>query len=271
MSQLPNIFEFSAYRRFLKSWITSAKSHKIANLSRVAEVASVHATFLSHVLNGTKDLSLEQASLISEFMGLTNLEREYFFTLIQLERAGNQTLKKYWEEKKKQVETEKNRLSQRFDKHRELTADEKALFYSSWIYLATWTSTAISKGQTVSDVATRFALDRNKAEEVLRFLAQIGLCQERGGRFTMNESHVHVSNESPFVVKHHTNWRMKAIQKMDVRDDSELFFTAPMSVSKTDFLVIREKLNKLIQDVVNVAKDSEAEEVFCLNMDLFKS
>lgn len=82
--------------------------------------------------------------------------------------------------------------------------------------------------------------------------------------------HVHVPNESPLVVKHHTNWRLKAIQKMDKREQSELFFTAPMALSKKDFAIIREKFNVVIKETINIVKDSPSEELVCLNIDFFK-
>ena len=231
----------------------------------------VHPTFLSHVLAGTKELSLEQAALISEYMNLTQLEQDFFFAILQIDRAGNQKLKKYWLDKKTELENQKNKLSERFDKHRQLTLEQRAIFYSSWIYTAIWASTGIDDGQTLNQIAERFQITRNKAEEVVNFLLETGLCSEKNGSFSLGETHVHIPNESPLVVKHHTNWRMKAVQKMDTREGAELFFTAPMSIAKKDFDVIREKLTVAVKSVVEVAKDSTAEEVVCLNIDFFRT
>mgnify|MGYP003396198606 CR=1 FL=1 len=72
------------------------------------------------------------------------------------------------------------------------------------------------------------------------------------------------------VVKHHTNWRMRAIQKMDTREASELFFTSPMSMSKADVARVREIFAKSIQETIDICRDSPAEELVCLNIDLFK-
>ncbi|WP_413578751.1 TIGR02147 family protein [Bdellovibrio sp. HCB290] len=271
MSKALNIFEFNDYRAFIKRWLEDAKTQKISNLTRLAEITQVHPTFLSHVLAGTKELSLEQAALISEHIGLTKIEQEYFFVIINLERAGNLKLKKYWQDKKSEIEVEKNRLSQRFEEHNELSNEQKAVFYSSWIYAAVWSSTAIENGQTSNQISERFRLTRSKAEDIISFLLQTGLCKESKGTFVMGDAHLHIPNESPLVVKHHTNWRMKSIQKMDNRENDELFFTAPMSISQKDFAVIREKLTASIKDIVEVAKDSSAEEVVCLNIDFFKT
>ncbi len=271
MDKLLNIFEFSDYRDYLNAWLTTAKSQKTFNLTRLAEVANIHPTFLSHILAGTKHLSLEQATLISDHFKHTKLEQDYFIILINLDRAGNEPLRKYWQEKKSQVEFQKNKLSQRFDKHRQLTQEQRAEFYSSWIYVATWVSTAIEDRQSIQQVADRFKISREQAEKVLIFLTEVGMCIEKEGYFSMNESHVHVPNESFFVIKHHMNWRMKAIQRMDTRTENELFFTAPMSIAKKDFEHFREKVTHLIKEIVDKAKDSKAEEVVCLNIDFFKN
>jgi uncharacterized protein (TIGR02147 family) len=267
---MTNVFDYSDYRRYLKDWVAEAKSAKTSNLGRLAEVAQVHATFLSQVISGSKDLSLEQATLISEHLQFTSLEREFFFVLIQLERAGNHKLKDYWKEKKRDLEAQKNRLGQRFDAHKELSAEERAVFYSSWLYSAIRVSSDIGKGITLEEVATNFRIPREKAEELLVFLTSTGLCEEKNGRYKMGEQHVHVPNESPLVVRHHTNWRLQALQSMERRERDELFFTAPMSISAADFAVIREKLNVLIKETVGIAKDSKAEQLVCFSMDFYR-
>ncbi len=265
-----NLFDFSDYRDYLSAWLRAAKSSKSFNLSRLADIAGVHATFLSHILKGNKHLSLEQAALISDFLQHTKLEQDYFMILINLDRAGTKRLREYWLEKKSNLETEKNKLGRRFDRHRELTTDQRAEFYSSWIYAAVWAATAINDRQTLTQLATRFSISRGRAEEVLGFLVGTGLCAEKHGYYSMGEVHIHVPNESPFVVKHHLNWRMKAVQKMDTREPSELFFTSPMSLSVDDFAKIRERLNKLVKEAVDIAKNSNSQEVVCLNIDFFK-
>jgi uncharacterized protein (TIGR02147 family) len=264
-----NIFEFSDYRKFIKSWLEQAKRQKICNLTQLAQTAQVHPTFLSQVLKGHKDLSLEQAHFITQRTQLTAIEKDYFFILIQIDRAGTKTLREYWTEKKRQIEKEKNKIGQRFEKHRELSIEQRSVFYSSWIYVAAWACTAIDGKQSLDQIANGLKITRSRAEEVLSFLVQTGICDESKGFYSIGEVHVHIPNESPFVVKHHLNWRMKAIQKMDSRESDELFFTAPLSLSKDDFLVIREKLNAFLKDFVDIGKESAADTLGCLNIDFF--
>ena len=270
MTKPLNLFEFSDYRRFMREWIERSKETKTSNLTRLAEAIRVHPTFLSHVLAGTKDLSLEQATALSAEFSLTKLEREFFFILVQSEKAGTHELKEYWLERKKEILSEKDKLNRRFEKFKTFSENDRAVFFSSWIYSAVFAATAIQEGQTIDQISERTGLDRERVTQTLSFLIQTGVCMEKSGIYSMGEIHIHISNESPFVVKHHSNWRMKAIQKMDLRDAKELFFTSPMSISKRDFDVIREKLNQAVQNIVEVATHSSAEELVCLNIDFFR-
>lgn len=271
MDTFINIFEFSDYRVFLNSWLKVAKNNKAMNLSRLAEVAQVHPTFLSHILSGNKHLSFEQAAFISQKIGLTHLEQDYFYTIIHIDRAGTDLLRLYWTEKKAEILKEKNKLSKRFNKHKNLSQEQKAEFYSNWLYSAMWLSTAIHNKQTLIQVAERFRISPTKAEKLMQFLTEVGLCYEKNGYFLMGETHVHVDNDSPFVLKHHTNWRIKALQDMSTRSERDLFFTGPMSISKKDFDQIRESITKLIKDIVEKAKKSSSEELVCLNIDFFEN
>lgn len=266
-----DIFSFSDYRRYLKEWLEQSRKAGTSNLSRIAEAIGVHTSFLGHVLSGAKNLSFEQATELSENLSLTDLERDYFFSILQIEKAGSHKLRKYWEEKKKQILDERSKVKSRVGVHAELSAEDKAIFYSSWIYVAVFVATAISDGQTLEQIAERFELTRSKADEILNFLIRTGICERDGNIFKVGKSIVFLSNDSPLVVKHHTNWRVKGMQKMDTREGEELFYTAPMSMSRSDFKKVREILTKSIETSLEICRESSPEEVVCLNIDFFRS
>lgn len=266
-----DIFSFSDYRKYIRAWLAEAREKKRSNLTHLSKAIRVHTTFLAHVLSGTKNLSFEQAAELSEAFGHTNIEEEYFFALVHLERAGTAKLKKFWANRKELIELERKKLNSRVGAHHELTAEQKAIFYSSWMYVAIFVATAIENGQTLEEIAELFQISRSKADEILTFLTQCGICEKTGSKFMMGKTVVYIPNDSPLVVKHHTNWRIRSIQQMDRREESELFFTSPMSISRSDFQKIRELLAKSIQNALEICKNSPAEEVVCLNIDFFRS
>lgn len=270
MAKSLNIFEFSDYRKYLRAWIANARKEKTSNVSRVAEVLGVHTTLISHVLSGTKDLSQEHLIILSREFRLTKTERDYFLALLNVAKAGTAELKEYWIEKQNSILAEKNKIGTRIGDHEELTETEKTTFYSSWIYLAVFAASSISEGQTVTQIATRFGLSRDYAEEILDFLVRAGICEKFRDHYKPGKTMVYVPNSSPHVVKHHTNWRIKAIQKMDKRKEKELFFTFPMSIGSKDFDIAREKIAAVIKEITQLCRDSEPTEVACLNIDLFQ-
>jgi hypothetical protein len=71
------------------------------------------------------------------------------------------------------------------------------------------------------------------------------------------------------VASHHRNWRQKSIEKSEKLSKEELMFTAPISLSKADFLKVRETLVNAIQGATEIIEPSEPEAAACINIDLF--
>lgn len=263
------VFEYFEYRKILKDWARKARIERRGTVASLAEAVRVHPTFLSQVMSGKRDLSAEQALAAAQHMGFAAMEREYFFLLVQKERAGTKDLSAFYEEKLTKMRAERLNLEKRLEAHRTLTDEERAVFYSSWIYSAIRLFCSIGGSQTLDAIASRFSLSREKTTEILEFLCKTGLVKPAGGGYILGEQHTHVPRSSPFVVRHHLNWRLRAIHGLENASEEEMHFTAPMAISKKDFHRIREKIVTLIQEAVEVAKESPAEELACLGIDYF--
>ena len=263
------VFEFTDYKAFLRQYIANLPKKGRGEINKIAAHLRVHPTFISQVLRGDKDLTAEHAYHLSSFLGLQPMESEYFLLLVQHERAGTNEFKTYY--KKKIAETKKASLNiaNRLDEHRRLNEQEQAIFYSNWIYLYVWLFTSVEDGQTMEAVAEKLSLTRAKTAEILAFLKSTQLCLEENGKFRMNTQHIHLGVNSPFLSRHHLNWRMKAMQRADDLNEEELMFTSPISISRKDFKKIREEIVALIKSTSTIIKHSPAEDVACLNLDLF--
>lgn len=60
------------------------------------------------------------------------------------------------------------------------------------------------------------------------------------------------------------------MQKLDVAAQDDLFFTAPLTVSKSDAEQLHRRLLDLIAEAGAVVDPSAPEEMHCLNIDFFK-
>lgn len=263
------IFNFQDYRSFLKNYLKELpKSHGV--LKTWAAHLNVHSTLVSQVMMGQREFTEEQALELCDFIGLGSLEKDYLLELLRLERAGTNNLKKYHQTKLKELEKKALKLSERIETERKLTEQESSIFYSSWIYSAIRLSCSLESGLTIDEISEKLSVPRSQILSAIEFLRSSGFVKQNGARFEIGTQYTHLGKGSPYLNRHHANWRIKALQKIDHLTDQELMYTAPFSISEKDFNVLREQMVAVIQDFLKTVKASEGETVACLNLDLFK-
>jgi hypothetical protein len=189
--------------------------------------------------------------------------------LVKIERAGSRLLKDHYKKKLEKLKEQSLNLKERVNQDRILSDYEKSIFYSSYLYSAVRLSTSIGEGQTISEIAERFQIPREKVTAILSFLMESQLCNEENGKYFLGTQHTHIERGSPFLPRHHHNWRVKALERTDSISDQELQFTGPVSISKEDFQSVRELLVEVISKSLDKVKKSEPTEVACLLIDWF--
>ncbi len=265
-----SIFNYSNYKSYLRAHISDLPRKGRGELGKMAAAIDMHPTLISMVISADRDFTYEQSFALSEYLQLTALEAEYSLLLVQHERAGTQKLKNHFKEKIAKIKSESNKMANRFEHEKKLSDQERSIFYSSWIFSAIrlFCSTS-SKGKSLQEITERFSLPRNRVVVALDFMATAGLIVEELDHYKMGVSRTYLENDSPHLPRHHMNWRAKAIQKSDHVIEEELMFTFPMSISKKDFALVRELLADTLKEISRIVKESPAQEVACLNLDLF--
>jgi hypothetical protein len=208
--------------------------------------------------------------LIGEYLQLTPPETDYLLCLAEYQRAGTSKLRHYFLEKLEAQKTSSVEISQRVRQDVQLNEEEKSIFYSHWGYAAVWLATSLHSGCTLEEIVVVLHLARERCVEILNFLVGTRLCVLKAGRYSMGPQSVHLARGSPHLPRHHTNWRLRAIEASDKISAEELMYTAPISISAADFKKIRERLAGVIKEVTEIAIPSEAEEIVCFNIDFFK-
>jgi uncharacterized protein (TIGR02147 family) len=265
-----NIFEFLDYRSFLREYIKQLPKRGHGEINKMAKAAAIHPSLLSQILSGEKNLSLEQAQRIAVYIDLTIQEMDYLLNLVQFQRSGTHELKSFFRQKLNLLKLASTELSQQVRQDQQLTEEEKSILYSHWLYLAVWLFTSIGDGKALEDVGVQFGITRERAVEILNFLVATKLCVLDRGRYQMGSQSIHVGRGSPHLHKHHTNWRIRAIEASDKIDLDELMYSAPISVSKSDFAKIKDRLTEVIKEATDLALASSAEEVVYFGLDFFR-
>lgn len=264
------VFNYLDYRLFLKKYIQNLPKKGRGEMNKMAAHMSIHPSLLSQIISLERNLTSEQAHLLCEYLGLTILETDYFINLVHFQRAGTAQLKNYFKDKLKILKESSLNLSKNIKQDLELNDEDKSIFYSHWHYMALWLYTSIDQGKKLEDIVNHFEISRERAMNILSFLVMKGLCQLENNLYVMGSQSIHVSSTSPHVYRHHLNWRIKSIEVTDKILNEDLMYTAPMAISKSDFMHIRSEFVKMIKEISTIAVDSKAEDLFYLGIDFFK-
>lgn len=265
-----NVFSSRTFEGFLSAYVESLSHRGRGEVTRIATALGVSTSLVSQVLSGQKLFTPEQGQALGEYMQLNDLEQEYVSYLLQRDRAGSKSLKDFWNSKLDRIREQSKKVANRVVSDRSLSEVDRAAFYSSPLYSAIRLYTTTGEhGKTVDEITKRFELPRPKVLEILSFLVQTGLCRHEKGYYSMGVQKTHLEEGSSQLLRHHANWRLRAIRESESLSKEELMYTAPVSLSKEDFELLREKMLVFIGDFLKQVHASPAEEIACFNMDFF--
>jgi uncharacterized protein (TIGR02147 family) len=265
-----SIFNYQEFGHFLLYELEKNTQLKRGEKKRIAEYLNIHPTLLSQIFSGSRMFTDEQVFLLGEYLGLSDIESDYIFILHQLSTVQNKKFKEKLIKKREAQKLRSLNLSERLEKDKVLSDEEKAIFYSSWQYSAIRICASLKGGRTREEMAERLGIEKKQVSEILEFLVKAELCKMKNGRYYHHANRTHLDKSSPYLKQHHSNWKIKSIQKMDRTSLEDLSFTAPLSLSNKDFNFLREEMVQLIKKVSDTVKETEPEDIFCLSLDFFK-
>ncbi len=263
-----NIFDYHDYKDCINDWIEEQPKGGHGQLRQLALHLEINSVVVSQIFRGDRELTLEQALGVSRFVGFTESERDYFLLLVQKARAGTHELKKVIEKQLSDLSSAAQALKNRV-RHQKITDEDRATFYSQWYYSAVRLGVSIPELKTVSAIADHLNLDRLVVAQVVEFLLKHKLIVGAEGSFDLGPRVTHIGHDSPFVSRHHMNWRIKGLQAIENRQNQDLFYSGPMALSENAVDGIRKKLLKLVEEATRLAADSDSEVLRCLNIDWF--
>lgn len=267
MKEQKSIFEFSDYRQFLR---LLAVSRGRGEWSRIASALRVTSTMISQVMRDERNLSPELASELCDYIGFSESEARHFLLLVDFARAGSAGLKRRLKQQIAESQGRAATLATRLKASSVMSGETQARFYSDWIYSGVRNATALAHSQTIEDLAARFAMSRAAMAEIVSFLVENELCASSSGVVSVGQQKTHVAADSPHVLSHHRNWRLRSMDRMRLRRESDLFYTGPMSLSAELAAEVRQRIPTFLEDLYKELGPSPSEVVRCLNIDWFE-
>lgn len=264
-----NIFEESDYKNIIKLIVDQRPEQKRGFFSRLAEHLNINPSLISQILSGPKDFTEEQIVQVCEYMGLSHLESRYILTLLQIERAGSHKLKVIHEATRDEIKNKALDLSNRIEIKQKLSASERSKFYSSWAYSAIHLMTTLQQAPQFKDICERFSFSSERTQEIINFLLETGMVIEKNSKYYPGSVHTHLEKTSPEVTYLHKNWRLRSIETAERLTAEEFMYSCNFTISKKDFLALREELVQVTKKFLRLVDQSHPEDLAQLNIDLF--
>lgn len=263
------IWENTDYRDYLTQKL-GPEGSRTGLRKKLAAHIPVHTSFVSQVLKGRAEFSLEQAEAINAFFNHTDDEGEYFILLILKERAGSPSLKKRFNQKIQKMRDERLNIKGRLQVQDEISQKDRERFYSSSLYGAAHILTSIPGYQSIDDLANALKLSRQQMQTIVEFMLRIGVLKEENGQLEPGQHHVHLGNESELILKHHSNWRLHSMNALQVLDRDDLHYSACLSLTHEDAFRVKESILQNLKSNVEIISKSKSEVAYVMNLDFYK-
>ncbi len=263
-----SVFDFPSYRAYLK-FRTGGEGTRTGIKAAISKALNCQPTYVSQIIHGRANLSLEQADVLNGFFSHSKDESLFFLLLAQKDRAGTLTLAAHFQEQIDEALRKRLILTQRLGPKESLSEIHQATYYSSWIYAAVHIALTIPELRTREALSKYLCIPLRKITEALDFLISTSLVQESKTGFEVNQAQIRLGNDSKNILKHHTNWRLQAAESLDWEQITDLHYSGVVSISRDDVIKVKNILLDSIKTSQAVIKDSKEQELCAVIIDFF--
>ena len=266
-----SIFEYEDYKKYLDNLITARVGGGRGVKAQLAALLGCQAAYISQIFNGAAHVSLEQADVLNGFFAHTQAEADHFFIMVNLARAGSSGLRDYFKGKLKASSSRNMSVKRRMQiEGKTLDLEGQMIYYSQWYYAAVHQLVAIPLYQTKDAIAQYLGFPELKIGEVLSFLTSTGLITHEMGRYKVGKTRLFIDRNSPHIVKHHANWRVKALSSLENPLAQDFHFSASITLSKDDAAKLRKRIGDFLEELSNTVEGSRDECLRALCIDFYK-
>ncbi|MFN8943111.1 MAG: TIGR02147 family protein [Pseudobdellovibrionaceae bacterium] len=266
---MKSVFEYRNYKTYLQNYCGEA-GKRTGKAKEIATVSQCSTTYVSQVINGSRHFNLEQAERLNALLAHDEDESHFFLLLVQKSRAGSKALEYYFTNQIEKMSSLKLNLTSRIGVKEKLSKEDQSIYYSQWYYSAIHVAVSISELQTKEKLVHYFNLPAVTVHRTLDFLVKSSLIVEKDEKYVIGTNHIHLSDKSENIIKHHINWRVQAIVSFEKPKQDSLHYSGTMTLSDAT----AEKIRLMLIDNVKEAnaeaiKGTKEEKVFGFNVDFF--
>jgi len=195
---------------------------------------------------------------------------DFFQLLVQKHRATDSAFKTHLKNRIQQIREARNEIKNRVVSTLAVPIEAQAQYYSSWLYIAVHMAASLAPAKSLGEIAQYLSVPVERVQETTQFLVSIGLVNLENGVVTMGPAHLHLPKDSVLVRTYHLNWRSKATQVLDMKNERNLHYSVVYSISREDAARLKNMILDLIQENLKVVAPSKEEILIANTIDFFE-
>ncbi len=262
------IFEYKNYLNYLENQIALNKDRRGFH-GELALAAGMHPSYLSRILHGSIHLTPDQAAGLCSFWGFNHDETTYFLCLVNLARAGTDSLKKILEAELLAIKIKYDDLGRKLPAEK-VDIQKENIYYSAWYFGAVHMLLTIPKFRNETQISEKLGIQKEQVLRILESLEQMELVKKEKSQWLPTKNNVHLSSKSWMANIHHINWRTKITDQIQFNHEEDFHYTGIHTLTRSDFKKIRQRLQDYLVEIDSVIRPSAEEELCCLLIDWSK-
>lgn len=266
-----NIFDLSDYKEVIRRSIQK-NTHQRGYQTLLAKAAGCSRSFLSQVIGRYSeiDLTRDQAIGLCNLWAFSEIEIDYFLTLVDLKRSKTKYLRDYLEGRLKKIKDDQAKLSKKLNAENINNINSELVYYSSWIFAAVHILITIPDYRDSKSISSKLKLPENLVIKTLHQLSELGLIEKNENVWVPTQKNINLNESSPLSIINHCHWRYKAITSVQQRNLDSLHYSSVFTISQNDLNSLRQLIKDFIFKSRELIVKSPEEVIYCFNLDFFE-
>jgi DNA-binding HxlR family transcriptional regulator len=207
---------------------------------------------------------------VADFLEVSAEEKHCFMLLVQKGKAGSITLENYYQAQILELRSKRQMVRERIQVKEELAFQDQMTYYSAWWFVAVHILCALPGTQTREELRQQLSLSAEVIDSTLKFLLEKGLIRQKSGQYSIGKRRIHLGTSSALLPRHHSNWRLRALQAVDHPKPGDLHYSGIIGISKKDGEKLRAMMLDFLQNSETIVRDSQEDTGYVMLLDFFE-
>lgn len=264
------VYDSKTYREFVKACLAGARAAGRKGAARqLALHLKCHSTYVSQVIKGKADLSIDQGLGFCGYFKLGTEPTEFFLDLLQRDRAATREAKAHFQGRLDRRLAELSDMKKRWKISETLSAEQESKYYGSWVPQAVHLYCQLPGRHTAASIAKALTLTEARVAAVVDDLASLGFLEATSEGLKSLRDSVHLGNDSALIARNHVNWRVKTITDLTARGRAGRHYSSVVSMSAKTALEIEAMILAHVEQTRAVILPSTSEGLYVYCLDFF--